>query len=679
MRRSTYIFALLAALLLCACASIGRPEGGPRDETPPRYVRSNPPAGSVNVSPSRLDVFFDENIKVEDVVNKLVVSPVQKQLPTVSANGHRLSVIFRDTLLPDATYTIDCSDAIRDLNEGNILDGFAIDFSTGPTRDSLVIAGKLFEARNLEPAQGMLVGVHSNLNDSAISTIPFSRIAKTNQFGEFVIRNLAPGSYRVFAINDVNRNYIWDRSEDIAFYDSIVVPEVHAIEVTDTLLSQSMTDSIVTRPGTRYLPNDLLLTWFNENYKSQYLKSYTRPDSMRIDFEFGAPADSLPSLTVINGLLAGTPLGDLALLDRSATRDTLSYWITDPRLASQDTILLKADYMRTDTLDCLSLATDTLRLTWRSKAPSKPKKKVKKEGEDSIDTPELRFLDLSVKSRNPQDLHLPLSITVGEPLASVDSAGVRLEIQVDSLWHSIPGTRLERDSIHRLLGYHIDSRWMPESKYRLVIDSAAVTSVYGVHNKPLTKEFNTKAEEDYSTVTFTIASIPDSASVVVELLNAQDKPVAAKAVSDSKAVFTFVDPGIYYARAFIDRNHNGRWDTGNVALLLQPEDVYYYPKKLNIKKNWDVNQTWDLAELPVDRQKPLDITKNKPKLKDADPNDSSDEDDEYGEYGDEEIDPFTGRPYGADAYGRGGRTRNQSGNRVTGSASMRGGNQTFQR
>ncbi len=259
--------------LLAACASIGRPEGGERDELPPVFVRSNPEPGALEFKGNRLNIFFDENIKMEDVMNKVVVSPVQKQPPSISANGKRLTVEFRDTLVDNATYTVDFSDAIRDLNEGNILDGFAFDFSTGSTRDSLVISGMLFEARNLEPAQGMIVGVYSNLSDTAISTLPFERIAKTNQYGQFVIRNLAPGTYNVYAVNDLNRDYHWDRSEDVAFLGQSVVPEIENITVTDTLRASNGMDSIVMRPGHRYLPNDLLMTWFNENYRPQYLKN----------------------------------------------------------------------------------------------------------------------------------------------------------------------------------------------------------------------------------------------------------------------------------------------------------------------------------------------------------------------------------------------------------------------
>ncbi|MDE5658283.1 MAG: Ig-like domain-containing protein, partial [Muribaculaceae bacterium] len=353
--------------LLAACASIGRPEGGERDELPPVFVRSNPEPGALEFKGNRLNIFFDENIKMEDVMNKVVVSPVQKQPPSVSANGKRLTVEFRDTLVDNATYTVDFSDAIRDLNEGNILDGFAFDFSTGSTRDSLVISGMLFEARNLEPAQGMIVGVYSNLSDTAISTLPFERIAKTNQYGQFVIRNLAPGTYNVYAVNDLNRDYHWDRSEDVAFLGQSVVPEIENITVTDTLRASNGMDSIVMRQGHRYLPNDLLMTWFNENYRAQYLKNNSRIDSTRIAIELGAPTDTLPVLTLLNTPSAGKRVNEVARTDYSARGDSITYWLTDKAVIKTDTLIVEARYLRTDTLDQLTWTTDTLRLLNRER------------------------------------------------------------------------------------------------------------------------------------------------------------------------------------------------------------------------------------------------------------------------------------------------------------------------
>ena len=230
------LLAMIAVALLAACANMGRPEGGPRDELPPVYVRSNPSIGQLNVKGNKITVYFDENIALDDAMNKIVVSPAQRTTPAISSNGKRVTVELRDTLLPNTTYTIDFADAVKDLNEGNVLDGLALDFATGDTIDTLRISGMVFEAQTLEPAQGMLVGVYSNLDDSAITTLPMERITKTNQLGQFTIRNLKEGTYRIFALNDVNRDYHWDRSEDVAFYDVTVSPSTTPVTITDTLV-----------------------------------------------------------------------------------------------------------------------------------------------------------------------------------------------------------------------------------------------------------------------------------------------------------------------------------------------------------------------------------------------------------------------------------------------------------
>lgn len=191
--------------------------GWPARRDSPEFVRSTPAPGSTGVDRNRIDIFFNENVKLEDIQNKLVVSPAQMQQPVARANGRRVTLELRDSLRDSTTYTIDFSDAVRDLNEGNILDGFAMDFSTGSTIDTLRISGMVFQAENLEPAQGMVVGVYSNLADSAIRTLPLERVAKTNQLGQFTIRGLKPGTYQIFAIDDRNRDWHWDRSEAVAF------------------------------------------------------------------------------------------------------------------------------------------------------------------------------------------------------------------------------------------------------------------------------------------------------------------------------------------------------------------------------------------------------------------------------------------------------------------------------
>lgn len=644
--------------MLAACASMGRPEGGAKDELPPVFVRSIPEPGSINVSDGRISIYFDENVQVQDVMNKVVVSPVQKQTPSVVANGRHLSVELRDTLLPDATYTIDFSDAIRDLNESNILDGFAYDFSTGDHRDSLVIAGMLFEARNLEPAQGMMVGVYSNLADSALSTLPFDRIAKTDQYGRFVIRNLAPGTYNLFAVNDLNRDYHWDRSEDVAFYGEPITPTVESIVVTDTLRASNGLDSIVSRNGSRYFPNDILLTWFNQNYRSQYLHNYTRIDSTRISIEFGAPSDTFPEITLLNTPAAGRNLSEISRLDHSWSRDTLTYWIADSAVISTDTLLIAARYLRTDTLDQLTWGTDTLKIVNRdrkafikelekkAKEREKIRKRVQSEGRDTIFVDEPTPLSILSSTRGSQELHRPMYFTVSEPLDSINQEGIHLSMQIDTIWHDLGPQALVRDSLNRQINYTLHHNWEEGGKYKLSIDSAAIVGIYGHVNHPFTTDFNVKKSEEYSTVRFTLTNIPEGKSMMAELLSSQDNPVISVPVVNGVATFTFVTPNTYYLRAYVDENSNGTWDTGSIPDKRQPEDVYYYHRKVVVKKSWDIAQTWDLYENPVEAQKPKDITKNKPKTRDKNRNDNQEEEEE--EYYDEFGNPYD--PYSTDNF-----------------------------
>ena len=713
---------------VAACASIGRPQGGPKDEMPPEYIRSNPAPGATNYNRQNIDIVFNENIKVEDVINKVVISPAQQNQPVIVANGRHLHVTLKDSLIPNATYTLDFSDAIRDLNEGNILDGFALDFATGDSIDSLRISGMVFDAATLEPAQGMIVGAYRNTADSAITTLRFERITKTNQFGQFTLRNLKSEPYRLFALNDLNRDFHWDRTEDIAFYNAPVIPWAEPIEVTDTLIAADGSDSIATRNGTSYFPNDILLTWFNENYAAQYLRNYSRPEPHIINIEFAAPSDTLPILTIVNGENAGRIIGEVSKLEYTATRDTLNFWIEDSAIIKQDSLLVKTQYLRTDSTDNLSWATDTLRLFFKlTQAQKREIEKAEKAKADKekrrrelidkailsgdsaslVDTmPEkepITYLDIKAVSSTPQEYHKPVRLHVNQPLMSFDSTKISLEWQEDSTWVPFNEEFLfKQDSAGNIMDYILDVKWDYSTKYRFQIDSAAMTGIYGLVNNKFVYEFDVKGADDYSTLIFNIPSKSywpeapydweqkDSAKtesdnfvaemndsivadsiimsdarvatslvdslppIVVQLLSSKDTPVASAKVINGRARFEFIAPDTYYARAFIDVNDNGVWDTGDLLHWKQPEDVFYYPKKISIKKNWDIEQTWDIYEVPLDHQKPYEILKNKPKTSENDGRPVYDEEEEDEGFGSNNF------IYGSDAntYGNGSRYNN---------------------
>jgi len=680
------------ASLVAACASIGRPEGGPKDETPPVFVRANPAPGAVNVSRNKIDLWFDENLKLEDPANKVVVSPVQKENARVNANGRHLTVEFRDTLVDSMTYVIDFADAIRDLNEGNILDGFAYDFSTGDHLDTLTISGMLFEARNLEPAQGMVVGVYSNLSDTAVTTLPLERVAKTNQYGQFSIRGLSPGTYNIFAIDDKNRDWHWDRSENVAFFPMTVSPSVEPIEVADTLRSSLGEDSVVVRQAWHNLPDDILLTWFNENYRSQYLRDNKRPAQRYIELKFGAPLDSMPELTIVNGRLAGRHLDELSVLETRAERDSLVYWLADTALVNQDSLLLSVRYQKTDTLEHLAWKTDTLKMFW--KRPKVNEKEIEKEREkklkaiedarekgdsaalaaaiaDTITKPV--YLALKATTSGQQELNLPVRFEAPEPLRPVPPDAWRLEVMNDTVWEPVIDAVLTPDST-TVRGLILSSRWMEGKKYRFTADSARVENIYGEYNNTFTHEFTAKNLDEYGNIYMNITdlaslSLPDSVSVIVELLSSSDKVEATSKVKNGGATFNYVAPATYYVRAFIDINGDGEWTTGSVAGKRLPEDVFYYPKKLVLRKNWDLEQDWSLLDTPVDLQKPNEIKKNKPKTKDPQPKDAGDEED--GEYEDG-YDPGQGAWGNGSQYNNAG-SQQRGGGRVSRTGGLGGG------
>lgn len=606
--RQKFVLPLLCVLafVLYSCASIGNPEGGPRDEDPPRFVSANPMLGATNVSRNRVEIYFDELVNVRDAFKSVVVSPVSRQFPHVSTSGHKIIVNFQDSLKPNTTYTIDFGNAIEDNNENNKLQGFAYWFSTGETIDSLQISGIVLDAQTLEPQQGMLVGVHNETEDSLFRKKPLLRAARTDDYGRFVMRNLAPGQYRLFALGDLNNDYIWDNPEEvIAFYPQLITPGSEFTSVSDTLrnMKTGEVDSIVQRSRTRFLPNNILLSSFKTDFKPNYLLKHERPDSTYINLIFNFRSDSLPQLS-----LTDFPQEkDWCVIKRSVTNDTLQLWLK-PDFVRMDTLRISAGYNRTAFDKPIEFVKDTLNLIRPKLKPVKPKNKV---NADTASTIEMKFLDVKIQSGS-HNIYAPLSLDFSEPPIKFFPEGFRLLHKKDTIWTEMKERPiLTADSLNPL-HYTISHPWKYGTEYRLEMDSISVISMYGHHNIPIKTDFRIKSEEDYGNLYFNIAGLPDSIPSFIELLNGSDSPVFKAAVSNGTAKFENIDPNKYYARLIVDINNNGKWDSGDYLTQTQPEDVYYYPTKINLKKNWDIEQSWNLNERAVDKQKPEDIKKNKP-------------------------------------------------------------------
>lgn len=605
-----YIFIIIAAAVMYSCANIGNPSGGPIDKTPPIFMRSNPTPNAVNVKDRKIEIFFDEIVTLKDPSTKIIVSPAQTEMPRMSALGRKVTVELVDSLLPNTTYTIDFSNSIQDNNEGNAIDNFAFAFSTGSVIDSMRVSGYVIDSRTLEPMQSVVVGLQSNLADSAFHKEKLQRVALTNDRGQFTIRNVSPGSYHIFALKDLDRDYKFGNpTEDIAFLDSIIVPSIGTREAADTVyndLNEIDTIMRATRPA--YFPNDILLSMFNEDRKSQYLANNLRVDSTRISLTFAAASDTLPSLSIVG---RNDVPDQWYTLERSQTNDTLTYWIRPPHLVSADTLMVATTYLRTDTASNLSWGTDTLKFTFQRQ---KAKKKKKNEETDSLE--QIRFMELHPLANGTQEVYAPLLLQTGTPIERYSREAFHLQrkLQNDTIFYpaEIKSIALRDSTLNRRdLVLKVD--WEPGAAYTLAVDSLAMTDIYGLQTKPLKVDFNVRKMEEYGNIVFNITAVRDSA--IVELLDGTEKIVLRAPVKSHRAELLNLLPGKYYARLFIDRNGNGKYDTGNYDMHLQPEETVYYPGAINLKKNWDVEQTWDIYATPIDKQKPEAIKKNKPERK----------------------------------------------------------------
>ena len=623
MKRRKYTFNLvfLAIVLIYSCASPGTPDGGPFDETPPRFLGSSPRPGETANKSKKITMNFDEIVKIERAAEKVIISPPQLEQADIKANGRRIQVELFDTLKPNTTYTIDFSDAIVDNNEGNPLGNFAFMFSTGDVIDTMEVSGTVLNAEDLEPIKGISVGLHANLDDSAFVKMPFERISRTDSRGRFTIRGIAPGKYHIFALMDGNQNFQYDsKTEMIAFSDSLIVPSSKPDVRQDTIWADSLIiDTIKTVNYTHYYPDDIILRAFKAEDDRQYLKNSERDKLNHFILVFNAKADTLPEITGLN-----FDSRDAFVVEKTSRNDSICYWIKDSLLCEQDTLMMQLKYLATDTLNQLSLTTDTIYITnkqdkaQRQKAAEQAKQKEEKErkkkskrGEKVDSIAVTPFLNAKVDAPSTLELGSNISISFDEPIVAIDTSAIHLQVMVDSLWQDLPYI-FEADTAE-YRKYWVIAPWEPEKEYQFSIDSLAFKGLYGLYTKKIKEtSLKTKAIADYGTIFLNLPQSPEY--TIVELMEGDGKIVRRQPISNEKtADFYFLPAGKkYYLRLFYDKNKNGIWDAGNYEQHQQPEEVYYYPKSWEMKANFEFEETWIVDAVPWDRQKLDEIKKQKP-------------------------------------------------------------------
>ncbi|MGC3978097.1 MAG: Ig-like domain-containing protein [Paludibacteraceae bacterium] len=599
------LFVAIITLFIASCANRGQgPQGGPKDTIPPSVIKSIPDNKALNVSKKKIEIIFDENIIVQKVAEKVIISPPQHTAPNIQAFGRKLLIEFNDTLQPNTTYSINFSDAIVDNNENNPLKNYVFAFATGNTIDTLQISGTLINAENLNPLQGITVGIYSDFTDSAFFKKPFLRITKSDDLGKFTVPNIKEGKYILRALKDDSRDNIYQPGEGIAFNDSVLSPSVEIYQKRDTIWKDSVTvDTIKISKAVRFLPENILLRYFKENSgKKQRFVKAERKEKNHFTLFFNAPATELPSLTPLNGEWKEDPL-----IQKNQTLDTLTYWIKDEKWINSDTISVKMRYQKTDSTNQLVYTTDTLHLTLRRNKNAQLAKSDKNDNKPA--EAKTNFLNVKTNLSGSFDVYKAISLDFDVPVKSLDSAKIHLSEMRDTIPIPVKFNLSRTSEIG--LKYEIKYNWKPEANYVLIFDSTAFHSIYDTHTNKLKNDFKIKSLDDYSSLKLMLANF--DSTIVFQVLNPKDEVIRSAPATAKGTHIQFLQPGDYYIRMFIDKNRNGKWDTGSYSGKRQPEAVYYYSKKLTLIKNWEMEETIDYLTTPLLEQKPKELIQKEKK------------------------------------------------------------------
>jgi hypothetical protein len=579
-RRPVSCLFLSAAILMAytGCAKISAPTGGPRDKLPPVVIKSTPASGTTNFTGNQFEIEFDEYVALEKISDKFMVSPPMKKKPRVFIKGKSVITEFEDKLKDSTTYTFYFQDAIRDLNEANILDNFQFVFSTGPVIDSLSVTGNVFKSFDLEVPEKAQVMMYRELADSAAEKHIPDYIANVNDDGYFRIDNVKAGKYRLYSLIDADnsRNYNLT-DEPFAFFSSPIevsaeksyIPFVP--DTTKVKAGQKKPDIPLDRK-TEY--RMFLYTALKKNH---YLTSSPRPNKYQLIYTLSLPPGTMNFDFSIPGTAA-----DKYFTERSRNNDTLKVWVTDSTLYSQQNISTLITYPSTDTLGITGYKTDTIPM--RFIAPRAPRAAKVKKPVLPLET------NLSNPSLRPGNRILFRTQT---PLKYPDTTLIRLYEIVGTNRKTMPYS-ISSDSTNSCR-YFMDAVIVPAKKYLFVADSGAFSDIYGLSSDSLGYKFAQRDAEAYCKLTLNITNFDGSR--IIQLLSREEKVLGEVVLSKpGKAEFPLLETGFYRIRAIRDLNGDGKWTTGDFSKGQQPEPVTFYPTELELRTGNYLDQDWIMGQ-----------------------------------------------------------------------------------
>jgi hypothetical protein len=580
MNRSTFksLFPVVLAIILIAnCAKISSPSGGPKDKEPPVVVKSIPVNGARNFNEKRFSITFDEYVVLDKINEKFMVSPPMIKLPKVTMRGKSINVEYEDELKDSTTYTFYFQDAIKDLNEGNIIDNYQFVFSTGPIIDSLSVTGNVYSAYSLDPPENTLILLYRNLADSSVRRQIPDYISRANKNGYFRIDNIRDGKYRLYALIDLDNSKNYNLADEgFAFRDDTlnISAETNYLPV--------IKDTVKVKPGekkiadTTVMIGEYKLILYPAQKKSHYLTSSDRKLQYQLSFTLSLPPDSLDFEFSIPGNQENS-----YFIEKSAAKDTVKVWLTDSVLYKQTDISALVRYPFTDTTGKQILKNDTIHMRFTiphsTRARTRP-------APFSVNT------NISTGSLKPGQI---ITLKSATPFRQPDTSLIKLYELIKTERLKIP-YKVLKDTLNscRLI---ISAGLKPGKNYLYIADSASMGNIYGENSDSTGIKFTVREAESFGKLKVNIKNYEGDR--IIQLLNGNDKVLREKYMKqDGMVEFDLLEKGTYRLRTVYDLNGDGKWTTGDFAAGKQPEPVSFYNKELQMKENWIVEENWDIGE-----------------------------------------------------------------------------------
>lgn len=584
-KKNIFLFLIPSLFIfLSRCANPVTPQGGPKDVRPPKIVACEPPDLTTHFQSRRIKITFDEFIQVKDARNQIMISP--PLLPKTDFSIHAKSFLIKlnDSLKANTTYSFFFGDAISDLTENNILHNFNYVFTTGAYIDSLTLQGKIIDAFTLAPQKDVYAMLYVNEND----TIPFDSLpyrvrpyylTKTSENGEFIFHNLRNVHFKLFALKDLNGDFLYNMAtEKIGFSDSLVngtyvVPQIpDTLNKKDTLVKKDTRvnkDTSVKKDTTSRLISTVpsySLKIFEQIDSTQKLLRSDLIQTGEVRLIFRYPTKK-PVFTPINF----TPDGKWDI-EFSKKMDTVFLWLTK---VPADSLILK--------IEDAGSKTDTAIIDLKIKSKKKIVEKKEKE------KPETVKFSLNIWGAKLNQFKGDLEITCSYPLSHYDFSKIVLIRGKDSLKPKVFFSDLLKRKIQ------IKEKWKEDQNYRIVIPDSAFLSLNNLANDSLVADFKTMSAKDFGLLKVDITMDQKPGNYIIQLLDEKENVQEERRIDKPvKMQFDYLPPGKYKLKAILDQNHNGRWDTGNYLKHRQPEEVFYLPKTIEVRANWDIDETWPL-------------------------------------------------------------------------------------